>query len=1224
MKLMNSWRKASSVNANASWRRKLFSWSCPYKPITEQLIWDRWRVLQRSIYVLIALLGCANGAAAITASVTASQAHGLMLNASGSVCAVGQNENGELGDGTAVDRSVPVAAALTGSFGGVTTGWYHSLAVKQDGTVWAWGFNGNGQLGDGTQIAKPTPIAVPGLTGMLAVAAGKNHSLALKNDGTVLAWGYNDYGELGDGTNTTRLSPVPVISLGNVIAIAAGNQTSFALKSDGTVWAWGFNGQGQLGDGTNLPKTSAVQVAGLTGVVSMAAGAAHTLALKSDGTVWAWGYNPDGELGDGSNTSRPNPVRASSLTGVTALAAGDNHSLAVKSDGTVWAWGYNLNGQLGNGTVTASVTPIQVTALSNVSGVAGGSTHSLAVRNDGSFWAWGNNTYGQLGNGTATSSLLPVALSACISLPSPGLPNSSLVHRVTATQNSSLALVNTDTVLAWGQNQNGQLGDGTTISRSTAVQSAGLVSANAIAAGWYHSLAVKQDGTVWAWGFNGNGQLGDGTQIAKPTPIAVPGLTGMLAVAAGKNHSLALKNDGTVLAWGYNDYGELGDGTNTTRLSPVPVISLGNVIAIAAGNQTSFALKSDGTVWAWGFNGQGQLGDGTNLPKTSAVQVAGLTGVVSMAAGAAHTLALKSDGTVWAWGYNPDGELGDGSNTSRPNPVRASSLTGVTALAAGDNHSLAVKSDGTVWAWGYNLNGQLGNGTVTASSVPVQTTAMPSPALAVAAGTSHSLALLRNGYIYAWGSNANGQFGTGTTSDSTVPVRGPFVGAIYSLSLNASNSGVINTNPPSSDGNYTANRKVCLSTVPVVGQIFAGWSGSTLDTNNCLTLSADTTVSANFAPTPPLRFIPLPPCRIADTRSANGPFGGPAIPGQNSRDFAIPQSACNVPSTAAAYSLNVTVIPSGPLSYLTAWPAGSQRPGVSVLNSDGRVKANAAIIPAGSNGAVSVYATNTTHVILDINGYFVPASDPTALAFYPIQPCRLADTRNAAGPLGGPSLSGGLSRTFPILTSSCGLPNNAQAFALNFTAIPRANLGYLTVWPPTQQQPGVSTLNAGTGAVTANAAIVPADPTGGISVYASDDTGLIIDVNGYFAASGTGGLALYNVPPCRIFDTRTTGNTQPFSGTIGVNATTASCNVPTGAQALALNATVVPSGALGYLSLWPFGQPQPGVSTLNASDGAITSNLAIAPDTAGSINAFTSNQTHLLLDISSYFAPVVP
>ena len=275
------------------------------------------------------------------------------------------------------------------------------------------------------------------------------------------------------------------------------------------------------------------------------------------------------------------------------------------------------------------------------------------------------------------------------------------------------------------------------------------------------------------------------------------------------------------------------------------------------------------------------------------------------------------------------------------------------------------------------------------------------------------------------------------------------------------------------------------------------------DAGTVMSTAGNTTLSATFAPTDTtnynnatatvlvtvnpavtgatgaLLFVPMTPCRLVDTRNATGAFGGPSITGETSRSFVIPSSACGVPSTAAAYSINVTAVPQAGLGYLTVWPTGMTQPGVSTLNSDGRVKANAAIVPAGTSGAISVYATDTTDVVLDINGYFVPATSTSALAFYPLTPCRVADTRNPTGSFGGPSLVGMQARAFPILSSACNIPSSAQAYSLNFTAVPQAGLGYLSAWPTGQAWPGVSTLNAPpTNPVVANAAIVPAG-TGG-------------------------------------------------------------------------------------------------------------------------------------------------
>lgn len=370
-------------------------------------------------------------------------------------------------------------------------------------------------------------------------------------------------------------------------------------------------------------------------------------------------------------------------------------------------------------------------------------------------------------------------------------------------------------------------------------------------------------------------------------------------------------------------------------------------------------------------------------------------------------------------------------------------------------------------------------------------------------------------------------------------------------------------------------------------------------------------------------FVPVTPCRIADTRNATGPFGGPFLPGGTTRGFVVSNSACNIPATAQAFSLNVTVVPHGPLGFLTMFPCGGTLPLASTLNSpDGRIKAEAAIVPAGTNGDVCAFVTNDTDLVLDINGYFTPTTDPNGLDFYSMSPCRLVDTRNATGPLGGPSLAGNASRTFPLLSSPCNLPSTAKAYSLNYTSVPKGPLGFLTTWPTGQSQPLVSTLNAPTGTVTANAAIVPAGTNGSIDVFVTNSADLVIDVNGYFAPPTANGLSFFTIKPCRVLDSRNPSGAPPITG-IDLNVAAAGCNAPASAQSYVLNATVVPQGPLGFLTLWPKGSPQPLVSTLNAGDGAITSNMAIVPANNGNISAFASNATHLVLDINGYFAPTL-
>jgi uncharacterized repeat protein (TIGR01451 family) len=482
----------------------------------------------------------------------------------------------------------------------------------------------------------------------------------------------------------------------------------------------------------------------------------------------------------------------------------------------------------------------------------------------------------------------------------------------------------------------------------------------------------------------------------------------------------------------------------------------------------------------------------------------------------------------------------------------------------------------------------------------------------------------------------------------------------YLLTTTALGGGSITANPTSADGYYAAGTTVCLAAIPYPGWQFVSWSGASLNGSNCLTMTADESVTANLIVVlggTGLYFYPVAPCRLADTRGNGftGAFGPPSMSGGSTRAFPISSSGCNISSTAQAYSLNVTAVPPGQLTYLTTWPTALSQPTVSTLNDfstgtslAGNVQANAAIVPAGIDGSASIYVSDTSDVIIDINGYFAPPGTG-GLVFYPATPCRVADTRGygfPAGAFGPPTMTAGSTRSFPISQGPCGIPSTAQAYSLNMTAVPVAELTYLTAWATGQAQPPTSTLNdfsiesstLDLGRAVANAAIVPAGTGGAVSVFVTDSTDVIIDINGYFAPPGTGGLSFYTATPCRVADTRGNGFPAGAFGppSMAANATrtfplpTSSCNVPSTAQAYSLNMTVVPPGQLTYLTTWAAGQAQPGVSTLNdfsTSTGSpllgwVVANAAIVPaGTSGSINVYVSNPTDVIIDINGYFAP---
>ena len=469
----------------------------------------------------------------------------------------------------------------------------------------------------------------------------------------------------------------------------------------------------------------------------------------------------------------------------------------------------------------------------------------------------------------------------------------------------------------------------------------------------------------------------------------------------------------------------------------------------------------------------------------------------------------------------------------------------------------------------------------------------------------------------------------GTLSTSTV-----LVGAFPNdATINATTNQIFVTNGCGNDvtcassGTVTAIDGASGSTLPVAvgGAPYA--IAMNAATNTAYVANSGDGTGSVIGGATTLQLVNLTPCRLIDTRGSGGPISADSFRTFDVRRLAQ-ASGCGDLSTAASYALNVTLLPTqGPVGYLTIWPANQAQPAVSTMNSDGRNKANAAIVSAGVSGGVSVYVANTANIILDINGYFAPSTQST-LAFYPLAPCRVADTRGPVGDLGGPSLSAGAARSFPVLEASlCNIPNTAQAYSLNFTAVPHGALSYLTVWQTGQTQPLASTLNAPTGATTANAAIVPVGTDGAISAYASNDTDLVIDINGYFAPTGmpgqSTGLSYYPSVPCRVLDTRPPNGSGPFDGTLSpsVDMLGSPCGVPTQSQAYALNATAVPAGALGYLTVWPAGLERPGVSTLNASDGKVTSNLAIVPaGQSGEVDAFASGTTNLILDLSGFFA----
>jgi alpha-tubulin suppressor-like RCC1 family protein len=371
------------------------------------------------------------------------------------------------------------------------------------------------------------------------------------------------------------------------------------------------------------------------GVTAILGGARVTIALKSDGTVWTWGLSDCvlgtgdcGKLGDGTRNNRSIPVQVRGpgnvgyLTSIKAIMGGEHDNYALDINGKLWAWGGNFTGQLGDGTYTNSVVPVQV-ALTSVTSLGGRGYHNLAVKSDGTVWAWGWNSRGQLGHDTSASPCPNSLHGTCSNLP---VQVNGIANPLAVTGGGffSLALMPDHTLMAWGANERGELGDGTYTDRPAPVPvSSVLTNVIQVSGGWFHAVALTSTGTVWTWGDNSNGQIGNGSvsTTGVNVPYQVPGLSNVIAVSAGDGYTAALKQDGTVWTWGGNSFGQLGDGTWVDHQpSPVKVVGLSNVIVMAARDYHTLAIKGDGTVWAWGSGQNGELGDNANLDRNTPVQ----------------------------------------------------------------------------------------------------------------------------------------------------------------------------------------------------------------------------------------------------------------------------------------------------------------------------------------------------------------------------------------------------------------------------------------------------------------------------------------------------------------------------------------------------------------------------------------------------------------------------
>ena len=565
-------------------------------------------------------------------------------------------------------------------------------------------------------------MRVAGITDATAIAAGVDHSCVLHQDETISCWDNSE--------------PVQVEGIDDAKAIAAGRGFSCALHDGGTVSCWDSSTWGDLGNdqiiqsSENKTSDMPVQVAGITDAKAITTGWDHSCALHQDGAISCWGSNEQGQLGNGTRTvnltddsADPSvPVRVNGITDATAITAGWGHSCTLRQTGAISCWGNNGAGQLGNGQSTGywkstgdwkdgtdSSVPVGVDGITDATAIAAGGGHSCALPQDGTITCWGNNWNGQLGNGAKSYfSSVPVKVN-------------------------------------------------------------GITDATAITTGFDHSCALHQTGAVSCWGANGTGQLGNGQSgedADSSVPVKVNGITDATAITAGgddfSSYSCALHQTGAVSCWGANGTGQLGNGQSGEDADssvPMKVNGITDATTITAGSYHSCVLHQDGTITCWGNNKYGQLGNSTTQSSSVPVGVLGITDATTITAGGgsvlSHSCALHQTGAIFCWGNNQNGQstgkLKDDSTDSSV-PVRVNGITDATAITTGWDHSCALHQTGTITCWGnWGAN----------SFVPPLEVEGISDATAITAGLMYSCALHQTGAVSCWGANGAGQLGNG-------------------------------------------------------------------------------------------------------------------------------------------------------------------------------------------------------------------------------------------------------------------------------------------------------------------------------------------------------------------------------------------------------------------------------------------------------------------------------
>jgi len=653
------------------------------------------------------------------------------------------------------------------------------------------------------------------------VSVGKTHVCGIEKSGYINCFGQMPIFHSAPTEPYRCINPVNRYVGGKLPkSISSGDFGACVLNADNKIYCAGRNTVGQIGDGTTTNRASwtAVNISGLTnfpGFKQVSSGGEHACAVSQKGKVYCWGQGTEGQLGTGSFTNRtvPTLIDTTSLGDIIfdEVKAGSRHTCARSIQGRIYCWGEGANGKLGHTDLTNQNTPVLVLAsvgqFTNVVGLEVGYNHSCGLTSEGKLFCWGaQSTEGRLGSNSAADQDRPVAVEI-----------SHLLSKRTFTQISSgsdntCAIGSDGKPYCWGKGSTGKLGNGATDKLiPIAVNLTGIPGTQftQISTGTNHTCGLTTEGKIFCWGQNNEGQLGNGTNVASTVPVEIdtnivglndPGTVdnefiGFKSVHVGHSHTCALYGNNKIYCWGYGLYGQLGSNSTLSQPRPQAVVEPGGgFIAfkeLAVGDYHTCALSTDHKAYCWGWGSLGRLGNGTTDNKYAPTLVdtslnADITSRTQehfekITLGADHTCMSTIGNSLYCWGSGLDGRLGVDDNTTRLYPMTAvmtqvTENSGIAQIEAGKEHTCLTTRLGQVSCWGVGLKGRVGDGYFLDRAVPVRTDFSTSTgyvgAYAITSGGSHTCALGFTGEQYCWGEGLNGRLGNNSTLvDKGVPVN---------------------------------------------------------------------------------------------------------------------------------------------------------------------------------------------------------------------------------------------------------------------------------------------------------------------------------------------------------------------------------------------------------------------------------------------------------------------